>query len=79
MSKQQQAALKDTISVGGQEKRKDRKTRKSRGKEKRVGFSSPSLLHVRKTGGSHPGLNHLTREIDHMTRRRTQGAGIVKR
>ena len=28
-------------------------------------------------GGSHPGWNHLTRGIDHLTRR-TQGAGIVK-
>ena len=29
-------------------------------------------------GGSHPGWNHGVRGIDHLTRRRTQGAGIVK-
>ena len=45
--------------MGGQKKRKDRKTRKSRSEEKGVGFRS------------HPG------GIDHPTRRRTQGAGIV--
>ena len=36
----QQAALKGTISLGVQEKKRDRKTRKSRNEEKLVGFSS---------------------------------------
>ena len=30
------------------------------------------------TGGSHPGGNHLNKRKEHLTRRRTQGAGIVK-
>ena len=34
--------------LGGQEKRKDRKSRKSRGEEKIVSFSSPSLFPARK-------------------------------
>ena len=34
--------------LGGQEKRKDRKTRKSRSEEKVVGFSSASLFPARK-------------------------------
>ena len=55
-------------------KRKDMKTRKSRSKEKVVGFSSASLfpamkLEIITQGG--------TRGIDHPTRRRTQGAAIV--
>ena len=29
-------------------------------------------------GSSHTGWNHITRGIDHLTRRRTQSAGIVK-
>ena len=44
----QQAALKSTISLGVQEKRKDRKTQKSRSEEKVVGFSSASLFPARK-------------------------------
>ena len=32
----------------------------------------------KETGGSHPGWNHLIKGIDHLTRRRTQGVGIVK-
>ena len=43
-----QVALKGTISLGGQEKRKDTKTRKSRSEEKVVGFSSTFLFPVRK-------------------------------
>ena len=39
-----QAALNVTISLGGEEKRKDRKTWKSRSEEKVVGFSSASLF-----------------------------------
>ena len=35
----QEAALKGTVSVGRQEKRKDRKSGKSRSEEKVVGFS----------------------------------------
>ena len=61
-----------------QEKRKDRKTRRSRSEERVVGFSSASLFLARKTGGNHPGWNHLTKGIDLLTWRRTQGAGIVK-
>ena len=52
----QQAALQGTISLGGQEKRKDRKRRGRRSEEKVVGFSSASLFFTR--GGSHPGWNH---------------------
>ena len=40
-----QAALKGPISLWGQEKRKDRK---SRGEEKVAGFSSASVFPVRK-------------------------------
>ena len=36
------------IAGGGQEKRKDRKTRKSRSEEKMVGFISASLFPTRK-------------------------------
>ena len=44
---------------GGQEKRKDRKSRKSRSEEKVVGFSSSSDP-CKEVGGSHPGWNHGT-------------------
>ena len=59
--------------AGGQEMRKDRKTRKSR-EEKMVGFSSASLFPARKReavsqGG--PGIGDPTW-------RKTQGAGTVK-
>ena len=47
-SKPQQAAFKGTISWGVQEKRKERKTQKSRSEEKVVGFSSASLFPTRK-------------------------------
>ena len=57
---------------------KDRKSRKSRSEEKVVGFSSTFLFPARKRGGSHPGWNHLNRVVDHLTRRKIQGAGIVK-
>ena len=46
--------------------RKGRKTRKRRSEEKVLGFSSASLFAARK------------READHLTWRRTQGAGVVK-
>ena len=42
------AALKGTISVGGQEKRKDRKSWKSKSKEKVGGFSSAFEFPARK-------------------------------
>ena len=59
-----------------QERRKDRKTRKSKSEEKVMGFSSASLFPVRKrdavTQDETRGL------IENPTRRRTQGAGIIK-
>ena len=55
----------------GQEKRKDRKTWKSRREENVVGFSSASLFPARKPEAVTQGINHLMR-------RRTQGASIVK-
>ena len=58
-----------------QEKRKDRKTRKSRNKEKVVGFSIASLFQARKLGTVNQGE---TREIDHRTWRRPHGAEIIK-
>ena len=59
-----------------QEKRKDRKSQKIISEEKVVSFSSASLCPARKwdaviEGGTRVG-------IDHQTRRRTQGADIVK-
>ena len=42
------AELRGTISLGDQEKRKDRKTQKSKSEEKVVGFSSASLFPARK-------------------------------
>ena len=69
----QQAALKGTISLWVQEKRKDMKTQKSKNKEKVVGFNSASLFLARK-------LEVVTqsgaRGIDHLMWRETQGAGI---
>ena len=44
----QQAALKGTISLRGQEKRRDKKSRKSRSEEKVVSFSSASIFPSRK-------------------------------
>ena len=49
---------------------------KARGGGRRESFSLPIL--GKETGGSHPGWNHLTMGIDHLMRRRTQGAGTVK-
>ena len=70
----QQAAIKVTISAGVPEKRKDR-TWKNRSEEKMEGFSSASLFPARKQEAvTHGG----TRNIDHLTRRRNKGAGIVK-
>ena len=61
--------------LDGQKKRKDKKTWKSRSKEKLVGFSSTSLFPTRKqetvTQGGKRGTNHLTW-------RRTQGLGMSK-
>ena len=42
-----QEALKGTILLEGQEKRKERKTRKSRSEKKVVGFSSASIVPAR--------------------------------
>ena len=67
--------------MGGQEKRKDRKTRKSKTEEKVVSFSSVSLFPCKEMGGSHSSWkswNHLNRGIDHLTWGKTQGAGMVK-
>ena len=50
------------------------KTRKNRSEEKGVGFSSPSLFPARKWKAV---IQGGTREIDHLTWRRTQEAGIV--
>ena len=61
--------------MGGQEKRKYRKTRKIRSEEKVVGFSSVSQFPARKQEAFTQGG---TRGIDHLTWRITQGAGIVK-
>ena len=36
------------------------------------------LIPRKKTGAIHQGWNDLTKGIDHLTRRRIQGAGIVK-
>ena len=74
-SNRQEAALKGTTSVGVQEKRKDRKTRKSTSEEKGVGFSSASLFPARKREAVTQGR---TRGIDHPTRRITLRASIIK-
>ena len=67
--------LKGTISPWGKEKRKDGRTWKSTSEEKVVGFSSASLFPARRREAvTQDGI----RGIDHSTRRRTQGAGIVK-
>ena len=60
---------------GGQEKRKDKKTRKSKSEEEVLNFSSASLFPARKR---EPVIQGGTRGIDPLTRRRTQGDGIVK-
>ena len=59
--------------VGGV--RKDRKTRKSSSEEKVMGFCSASLFPARKREAVTQGG---TRRIDHLTGRKTQGAGIAK-
>ena len=59
----------------GQEKRKDRKVWYSRSEEKVLDFSSVSLFPARKRKTVTQGG---TRGIDHSTRRKIQGAGIVK-
>ena len=51
-----------------QEKRKDRKTRKTRSEEKGVSFSSASLFPIRNLEAVTQGG---TRGIDHPTRRKT--------
>ena len=58
--------------MGNQEKRKYRKSRKSRSEEKVVSFSAASLFPARKGDAVTQG------GTDHLTRRRTQGAGTVK-
>ena len=67
--------LKGTVSLRDQEKRKYRKTWKSRSEEKVVGYRSASLLTARKWEAVAQGR---TRGIDHSTRRKTQGASIIK-
>ena len=64
----QQSALKGTISLGDEEKGKDRKTRKRRSEEKVVSFTSASVLPPRKWEAVTQGG---TRGLDHPTRRRT--------
>ena len=61
--------------LGGQEKRKERKTRKCKSEEKVVTFSSVCLFPTRKWEAVTQGG---TRGIDYPTRRKTQGTGIVK-
>ena len=61
--------------LGGQKKRKARKTRKSMSEEKVVGFSSASLFPARKRDVITQGGD---RGIDHSMRRKTQGDGTVK-
>ena len=73
-----QAALKGTILLGGQEKRKDRKTWKSRSEEKVMGFTSASLFPARKWEGVTKGVTTEPGGIDHLMQRRSQGGGIVK-
>ena len=53
--------------LGDQEKRKERKSQKSRNEEKVAGFSSASLFPGRKWEA-----------VTHLMWRRTQGAGIIK-
>ena len=62
-------------SIAGGQKRKDRKTMKSRSEEKVVGFSSASLFPARKREAV---TQAGTRGIDHPMWRKTQGACIVK-
>ena len=61
--------------LGGQEKRKDKKTRKSKSEGKMVNISLASLFPARKQEAVTQGG---TRGIDYLTRRGTQGACIVK-
>ena len=65
--------------MGGQEKRKDRKTHKSRGEEKGVGFSSTSLFPARKreavTQDGTRGIDHPNPEPEVL---KTQAASNVK-
>ena len=68
-------ALKGTISLGGYEKRKKKKTRKNRKEVKVADFSSASLFTARKLDAV---TQCGTSGITYPTRRRTQGAGIVK-
>ena len=64
-----------SISLSGQEKRKDMKAWKSRSEEKVLGFSSCSLLPTRKRDAvTHPRWNQ---RIDYLTRR-TLEAGMAK-
>ena len=43
-----------------------------------VGFSSAYLFPGKEMGGSCQGWNHLTRGIDYLMRRKTQGTSTVK-
>ena len=67
--KPQQASLKGTISLEGQEKRKYKKICKSRSKEKVVGFTSASLFPARKWKAvTQDGI----KGIDYLMKKRTQ-------
>ena len=66
-----QAAFKSAVSLEGQEKRKDRKTRKIGGK--REWWVLASLPARKREAVTQSG----TREMEHPTRRKTQGTGIV--
>ena len=63
--------------AGGQEKRKDRKARKSKSEEKVVGFMLVSLFPTRKREEVTQG-GFMEPGGDRSLTRRTQGAGIVK-
>ena len=67
--------LRSNPTLGGQEKRKDKKTWKSRNEEKVVGFSLVSLFPAKKREVVTQGG---TRGIDHPMRRKIQGANIAK-
>ena len=59
------------LIAGGQEKRKDRQTLKSRSEEKVAGFISAFLFRARRREA-------VTRVIHYPILRITQGAGIVR-
>ena len=75
--------------LGGQERRNDKKAWKSRSEEKMVGFSSAFLFSARKREAftrvslflsrkRESVTQNVTKGIDNPSRRKTQGAGIIK-